>query len=305
MTSQHLDLNLELSDISLALVVMVWCLGTWVHLTYKVLVFRLIYKKGPLSENPINLLILVDEIQWMVQLVHHSQMFYILHVRDVQKLHGQNGCLFLHIFVLVGIFSILQFVFGGLAIACLRFMFIRAHIMVQKIGQWPVTLTILALSQTLIFSLTIACAYNRKRHWDIDFCWQGLEKIRVLDPPRGTIYILPLACSLEASLHLYMSYFIFGEDKQIKHMIPAESYRRRNVKNAIDLAGEMLRFLFEILVVVFALIGSRGSTGESTVEYVSLSVIVGSGLIPAYHIYVSGILKKELFSVISFFPFVN
>ena len=159
MTSQHLDLNLELSDISLALVVMVWCLGTWVHLTYKVLVFRLIYKKGPLSKNPINLLILVDEIQWMVQLVHHSQMFYILHVRDVQKLHGQNGCLFLHIFVLVGIFSILQFVFGGLAIACLRFMFIRAHIIVQKIGQWPVTLTILALSQTVIFSLTIACAY--------------------------------------------------------------------------------------------------------------------------------------------------
>ena len=94
------------------------------------------------------------------------------------------------------------------------------------------------------------CLYNRKRHWDIDFCWQGLRKIRVLDPPRGAIYILPLACSLEASLHIYMSYFIFGEDKQIKHMIPAESYRRRNVKNAIDLAGQMLRFMFEILVVV-------------------------------------------------------
>ena len=300
-----MDLKLELSDISLALMVIFWSLGTCVHLTYKVLVSRLIYKKGPLSKNPINVLILVDEIQWMVQLVHHSQMFYILHVRDVQKLHGQNGCLFLHIFVLVGIFSILQFVFGGLAIACLRFMFIRTHIMVQKIGQWPVTLTILALSQTVIFSLTVACAYNRKRYWDIDFCWQGLEKIRVLDPPRGAIYILPLACSLEASLHIYLSYFIFGEDKQIKHMLPAESCRRRNVKNAIDLAGQMLRFIFEILVVVFALIESQRSTGESTVEYVSLTVIVGSGLIPAYHIYVSGILKKELFSVMSFFSFVN
>ena len=75
MTSQHMDLNLELSDISLAFLVTVWCLGTCVHLTYIVLVFRLIYKKGPLSENPINVLILVDEMQWMVQLVHHSQMF--------------------------------------------------------------------------------------------------------------------------------------------------------------------------------------------------------------------------------------
>ena len=53
------------------------------------------------------------------------------------------------------------------------------------------------------------------------------------------------------------------------------------------------------------MIGSQRSTGESTVEYVSLTVIVGSGLIPAYHMYVSGILKKELLSVISFFSFVN
>ena len=251
MTSQHMDLNLELSDISLAFLVTVWCLGTCVHLTYIVLVFRLIYKKGPLSENPINVLILVDEIQWMAQLVHQPLMFYILYVKDVEKFHGQFGCLLLHIFVLVGVFSIFQFVFGGLAITCLRFMFIRAHITVQKIGRWPLTFTILAMSQLLIFSLTITSVYNKKRRWDIDFCWDGLDKIRVLDPPRGTFYLLPLGCLLETSLHLYLSYFLYQQDKQVKHMIMAESYKRRNIKNAIDLAGQMMRFFFEILVVVF------------------------------------------------------
>ena len=164
MTSQHLDLKLEISEESLVALILVWCLGTLVHLTYRVLVFRLIYKKGSLQDNPINLLILVDEIQWMAQLVHQPLMFYILYVKDVQKFHGQFGCLLLHIFVLVGVFTIFQFVFGGLAITCLRFMFIRAHITVQKIGRWPLTVAILALSQLLIFSLTIASVYNRKRH---------------------------------------------------------------------------------------------------------------------------------------------
>ena len=161
-TSQHLDLNLEMSDKSLVALIFVWCLGTLVHLTYKALVFRLIYKKGSLKDNPINLLILVDEIQWMAQLVHQPLMFYILYVKDVEKFHGQFGCLLLHIFVLVGVFSIFQFVFGGLAITCLRFMFIRAHITVQKIGRWPLTFTILAMSQLLIFSLTITSVYNKK-----------------------------------------------------------------------------------------------------------------------------------------------
>ena len=299
MTSQHMDLKLEISDKSLVALVLVWCLGTLVHLAYRVLVFRLIYKKGSLKDNPINLLILVDEIQWMAQLVHQPLMFYILYVKDVQKFHRQFGCLLLHIFVLVGVFTIFQFVFGGLAITCLRFMFIRAHITVQKIGRWPLTVAILAMSQLLIFSLTITTVYNRKRHWKIDFCWKGLDKIRVLDPPKGNFYLLLLGCLLETSLHLYLSYFLYQQDKQVKHMIMAESYRRRNMKNAIDLAGQMVRFFFEILVVVFSLIGSQRPSADSAVECMSLTVIVGSGLIPAYHIYVSDILKEELFNIIS------
>ena len=121
----------------------------------------------------------------------------------------------------------------------------------------------------------------------------------VLDPPKGQLYLLPLGCLLETSLHLYLSYFLYQQDKQVKHMIMAESYRRRNMKNAIDLAGQMVRFFFEILVVVFSLIGSHRPSAGTAVECMSLTVIVGSGLIPAYHIYVSDILKEELFNILS------
>ena len=46
---------------------------------FKVLVYRLIYKKGPLSENPINVLILVNETESMLgTFIGYGQMIAIL-----------------------------------------------------------------------------------------------------------------------------------------------------------------------------------------------------------------------------------
>ena len=45
---------------------------------FKVLVYRLIYKKGPLSENPINVLILINETESMLgTLIGYGQMIAI------------------------------------------------------------------------------------------------------------------------------------------------------------------------------------------------------------------------------------
>ena len=120
-TLKHADLNLEINETWLAVVICVRCLETVATLTFKVLIFRLIYKKGPLIDSPINILILFDELGWFVQLIFQPQMFYILHVKNTEELHGQKGCLFLCIIY------VLLVVFGGLAIACFRFIYIRAH----------------------------------------------------------------------------------------------------------------------------------------------------------------------------------
>ena len=98
---KHADLNLEINGTWLAVVICVWCLETVATLTFKVLIFRLIYKKGPLIDSPINILILFDELGWFLQLIFIPQMFYILHVKNTEELHGQKGCLFLHIYVLL------------------------------------------------------------------------------------------------------------------------------------------------------------------------------------------------------------
>ena len=141
---KHADLNLEINGTWLAVVICVWCLETVATLTFKVLLFRLIYKKGPLIDSPINILILFDELGWFVQLIFQPQMFSIFHVKNTEELHGQKGCLFLPIYVLLVVFSIFQFLFGGLGIACLRFIYIRAHWRLHVFGRWAVTLLILA-----------------------------------------------------------------------------------------------------------------------------------------------------------------
>ena len=98
-TLHHMDLKLDISYASLAAIVLIWCFGMIVHVTYRILIFRLIYKKGPLIENPINVLILVDEIQWMTQLLHHPQMFYILYTSKILKRNMNNlaafSCMYL------------------------------------------------------------------------------------------------------------------------------------------------------------------------------------------------------------------
>ena len=128
-------------------------------------------------------------------------------------------------------FSIFQFLFGGLAIACLWFIYIKAHWMLHIFGRWDVTLLILASTQFLMFWLTLLYVYDKNRIWDIDFCWRGLDKVRVFESSSNVIlFFLILPCGLEVTIHLYLSYYLYQSDKQVGHMIPSESYRRRKVK---------------------------------------------------------------------------
>ena len=302
-STKHADLNLEINDTWLTVVICVWCLGTLAMLTFKVLVFRLMYKKGPLIDNPINVLILFDELGWFLQLIFIPQMFYILHVKNTEELHGQKGCLFLHAYVLLAVFSIFQFLFGGLAIACLRFIYIRAHWILHVFGRWPVTLLILASSQFLMFWLTFLYVYDKDRIWDIDFCWKGLDKMRVYEPSSNIIlFFLVSGCSLELAIHLYLSYYLYQSDKQVRHMIPSESYKRRKMKTAVDLAGQMLRFVFELLILAICAIGGQNPHPESKFAVIMASGIIpilGLGILPVYHIYMSATLRQELYTVVA------
>ena len=57
---------------------------------------------------------------------------------------------------------------SGFAITCLRFMYIRANHLLQKLGKGLTTLVILLLSQSGLVLITLACVYNRQRTWKID-----------------------------------------------------------------------------------------------------------------------------------------
>ena len=94
--------TLEIKGTSLIFLTTISTLKVLFQIIFKTLVLRLIYKKGSLLRNPINILILLEEVEHLVlQILLDVQTIYILGNRSIEETHGQNGCLFLHIFVAV------------------------------------------------------------------------------------------------------------------------------------------------------------------------------------------------------------
>ena len=85
------------------------------------LVFRLIYKKGRLKDNPMNVLILADELQKLPGLLVIQPLVIMTYYdKDIGAKYGQVGCLIAHIGVFATIHTFASSFVGGFAIACLR-----------------------------------------------------------------------------------------------------------------------------------------------------------------------------------------
>ena len=112
---------IKLSHPALTFVAIIFFMNTIIHVAFRIIVFRLIYKKGPLKDNPINVLILIDELQKLTsQLIVQPLVMLVLYEPHIGSKYGQNGCLLLHILVLASCHSICAGFCGGFAIACLR-----------------------------------------------------------------------------------------------------------------------------------------------------------------------------------------
>ena len=105
--------TLELMGPLLAAITGIFVLCTLVNLLFKILVFRLIYKKGPLMENPVNVLILVDEVEKFANcLLVQPQIVMIFYEPHIELKYGEAGCAFLHLYVLSVAFSAMSFRFS-------------------------------------------------------------------------------------------------------------------------------------------------------------------------------------------------
>ena len=114
--------SIEFSTSIFVVVIAVYIVNLIIHLTFKILVFRLIYKKGPLKDNPMNVLILAEQLPGL--LIVQPQMIMTWYKKDIVSKYGQAGCIFFHALVFTTIHTIASSFVSGFAIACLRWGFI-------------------------------------------------------------------------------------------------------------------------------------------------------------------------------------
>ena len=123
MVSQQVNeqFAIELSPNVLIFISTAFFINIIIQITFKILVCRLIYKKGPLKDNPINVMILADELQKIPAfIIVQPQMVMVLYEKNIGTKYGQAGCLFLHVFVFASVHTVCSSFICGFAIACLR-----------------------------------------------------------------------------------------------------------------------------------------------------------------------------------------
>ena len=79
----------------------------------------------------------------------------------------------------------------------------------------------------------------------------------------------------------------------MKLLIPVQSYKRRNVANAIDFFGHLMHYALEVVTLVIWVIGASGMSPVSP-KTLFLFVQMTSALIPMTMICMSKQLQNEL-----------
>ena len=92
----------------------------------------------------------------------------------------------------------------------------------------------------------------------MDECLQGLEEYQIFKlNTHVTVGSFALVMMAELLMNIWICYVFYHQDKQVRHLLLPQRYKRRNVKNAIDFFCHMLHFVLEILLTLFVILGSR------------------------------------------------
>ena len=83
----------------------------------------------------------------------------------------------------------------------------------------------ISINYSLIL-MTMAGVYNKQRKWNIDHCWEGLQHHQIFDyNPKAHLFVLVPISLMEFTMHVYLSWFVFKQDKEVKHMLISQAYR--------------------------------------------------------------------------------
>lgn len=217
-------------------------------LFFKCLVFNLAFKKGILSREPINVLILVDELEKLIGFIYSSFTFTL-------KLLGVFG-VYVEIFgwqpckaKVFGLFQLSCFYYGGFAISVMRLVYIRGTTLIQRWGETKIVVAILIISQCAILGTVYLLQQNT--HPDLPLACPSDSLFTFQMPP---FFLFGSICGsliiAELLIYLNIFYFIYRANSNIGPFIPVKSFKRRQKQNAYDFAGHCLHFFMELGILV-------------------------------------------------------
>ena len=186
----------------------------------------------PVTQNPINVMILLDEsIKLFFILIIQPLNIYLHFNVDIEKTFGQNGCLLMHFFFIGTTLAVVNQFFGGFFITLMRFLYIQANSILTWVGEKFVATMVVFGYITAILFFTVNYVYRKGRIWQMDSCLQGLEeyKIFVTQSPSLVIFTLALVVVAELLMNVWICYIIYKQDKEVRYLINQRRYQRRNM----------------------------------------------------------------------------
>ena len=228
-----------------------------INITFKSVIFRLIFKKGDIRRVPgINVVILIDEIQHMLGFFTQLVPFiFILLGFGIEENFGTSWCD--AIAFLYSLFISSTFV-GGLPVAIVRLLFIKYQGFVQFYGEYRVVAVTELMSLITSWGLAVLHFLNKReterRGFWISDCYSDVKNSGGAPVTHPSMFLLIYGMVTSVQLWAYFSigHYLCNHDKIMKAMLPKESYQKRRRKNAINLLGHLAGFVIKIVILTAA-----------------------------------------------------
>ena len=140
-------------------------------------------------------------------------------------------------------------IFGGMAIALMRYITIRYTQIIARYGEVKIMGAILFLWHAVLLVNTYLTAVNSRDTYK-SRCYNKEES--TINYHTGPIFLL--ACGTEFAIYFSICHYVYKSDIEVRHFISSESYKRRKRKNAFNMFGHTIHFFIELILILGAFI---------------------------------------------------
>ena len=271
---------------------------------YRVLIFRLIKKKGGLGK-PINIMIAADEFIKVLGYTAWIQ-FLLLAVNSKEPLVRSMGTHFCNASQYLTTYGFTHGIVGGAGIAFVRLFYIRFPFIIAGRDKAMAISTTLA---SLVFSGIITLIYEnitKKGTTLLNSCIGYSDELSIITLNWNTPYsfqrqivIFTLFFMLLVEIGCYIAIFrlLLIHDKSMSTLLPKEKIRKRIQKNAVDLAGHVTYFIVETgCLVIVAFISHL--LQEDLHLFVRSFLLSSYGVTAVVNILLSNVLQNEVLDLL-------